>query len=137
MDLGRVDRIAHIVPLAVGNVCDKALGLAKLLADELDDVDVSHLVVAADVVDLTDPALVDDQVDRLAVILDVKPVTDVQALAVDRKRLVVETVGDHQRNQLLREMIRSVVIGAAAYHHRQAVGPMIRKHQQISAGLGA
>ena len=34
------------------------------------------------------------------------------------KRLVVERIGDHQRDQLLREVIRAVVIGATADRYR-------------------
>ena len=77
MDLGRVDGVTHVVALAVSNVSDQAFRLAQLLTDELDDIDILHLVVAADVVNLTDTALVDDQVDGLAVILYIQPVADI------------------------------------------------------------
>ena len=62
-------------------------------------------------IDLTDPSLMDDQVNSLAVILYIEPVTDILTLTVNRKGLVSKTVGDHQRDQFLREMIRSIVIG--------------------------
>ena len=39
------------------------------------------LIVAADVVDLADAALLQDEVDGAAVILDIEPVTDVLAVA--------------------------------------------------------
>ena len=107
----------------------------KLLAYKLDDVDIRHLVMAADVVDLADSALVDNQVNRLAVILDIQPVADVLALAVDRQRLVGKRVGNHQRNQLLREVIGAVVVGAAADGDGQTVGSVIRQHEQIRACL--
>ena len=77
MDLSRVDGVTHVVALAVSNVSDQAFRLAQLLTDELDDIDILHLVVAADVVNLTDTALVDDQVDGLAVILYIQPVADI------------------------------------------------------------
>ena len=137
VDLGGVDGVAHIVALAVGDVGDQALRLAQLLADQPHDVDIPHLVVAADVVYLAHPSAADDEVDGLAVILHIQPVPDVQALAVHRQRLVVQRVGDHQRDQLLREVIRAVVVGAAAHRDRQAVGAVICQHQQVSAGLGA
>ena len=66
--------------------------------------------MTTDVVNLADTSLVDDQIDRLAVILDVQPVTNVFAGTVYRKRLVIQCVGDHKRNQLLREVIWSVVV---------------------------
>ena len=77
MDLGRVDGVTHVVALAVGNMGDQAFRLAQLLTDELDDIDVLHLVVAADVVNLTDTSFVDDQVDGLAVVLYIQPVADI------------------------------------------------------------
>ena len=77
VDLSRVDGVTHVVALAVSNVSDQAFRLAQLLTDELDDIDILHLVVAADVVNLTDTALVDDQVDGLAVILYIQPVADI------------------------------------------------------------
>ena len=136
VDLGGVDGVAHIVSLAVGDVGDEALRLAQLLADQLHDVDVPHLVVTADVVDLAHPAITEDEVDGLAVILHIQPVADIQPLAVHRQWLVIQRIGDHQWDQLLREVIRTVVVGAAAHRDGQAVGAVVRQHQQIRACLG-
>lgn len=71
VDLRRVNGVAAVVAFAVGDVLDEVFGLAKFLEDGLDDVDVGALIVAADVVDLADAALLQDQVDGMAVILDV------------------------------------------------------------------
>ncbi len=75
VNLCRVNRVAHVMAFAVGHVGDQAFRLAKLLADDLYDIDVLHLVVSADVVDFADTTLVDDQVNGTAVIFDVQPVT--------------------------------------------------------------
>ena len=136
MDLGGIDGVAHIVALAVGDVRDQALGLAQLSADQLDDVDVLHLIVAADVVNLALTAFAHDQVDGLAVVLDIEPVADVEALAVDGEGLVMQGVDDHEGDQLLREVIGAIVVGAAADRHGQAVGPVIGQDQQVRRGLG-
>ena len=136
VDLRRVDGVAQVVALAVGHEGDEVLALVQLVHDQLHDVDVRHLVVAAHVVDFADAALAEDQVDGLAVVLHIEPVADVLALAVDRQRLVVQAVGDHQRDQLLREVVGPVVVGAAADCHRQAVGTVVGLHQQVRAGLG-
>ena len=89
VDLGRVDGVAHVVPLAVGDKGDEGLRLSERVADELDNIEVLHLVVAAYVVDLTLSALADDEIDRAAVILDIQPVTHVQALAIYRQWLII------------------------------------------------
>ena len=88
VDLGGIDGVAHVVALAVRDVGDEALRLAQLLTDELYNVDVPHLVVAAHVIHLTHTALADDEVDGPAVVLHIQPVPDVQSLAVHRQRLV-------------------------------------------------
>ncbi len=53
------------------------------------------------------------RVERRAVILDVDPVAHVAAVAVERQRLVGERVGDEERDQLLGELVRAVVVRAA------------------------
>ena len=136
MDLCRIDRITHIVSLTIRNICDKALGLAEFLADQLNDIDITLLVMSADIIDLTDGSLVDDKVDSFAVILNIEPVTYIQSFAVDRERLIVKRIGDHQGDQLLGEVVRSVVIRAAADGYGQTVSPVVCKHQKIGRCLG-
>ena len=113
VNLRRVDGVAHIVTLAVGDEGDQRLRLAERVADELHDIEVLHLVVTADVVDLALGALADDEVDGAAVILDIEPVAHVFTRAVDWERLVIERICDHERNELLREVVGAVVIRAA------------------------
>ena len=131
MDLGGIDRVALVMSLAVRHIFDQALGLSELRADQLYNINIAHLVVTADIVDFPDAASAEDHIDRLAVVLDIEPVSDVQTLAVYGKRLVVQRVRDHQRDQLLRELIRAVVVGAAADGHRQPVSSVICEHQKI------
>ena len=116
---------------------DQAFRLAKLLADNLHDLNILLLVMTTDVVDFTNTTLVDDQINGLAVIFHIQPVTDVQTLAVNRQRLVSQSISNHQRNQLLREVIRTIVVGATGNGHRQAVGTVVSQNQQVSGSLGA
>ncbi len=89
----------------------------------------------ADVVDLAHASFVDHQVDGFAVVLHIQPVADIFSCAVDRQGPVVQGVGDHQRDQLLRKMIRPVIIGAAADGHRQPIGPVVGQYQKIRSRL--
>src|SRR5262249_34857005 len=57
---------------------------------------------SADVVDLTRPALLQDEIDRAGEVLDVQPVTHLAAVAVDGQLVAVQRVQHHQRDQLLR-----------------------------------
>lgn len=121
--------------LAVSDMLDEVFGLAELLEDGLDYVDVGALIVAADVVDLADASLLQDEVDGAAVILDIEPVADVLAVAVDRQLLVGQRVDDHQRDELLREVIRAVVVRAARDRRRDLVGAVIRHDQEVRTGF--
>jgi hypothetical protein len=105
---------------------DQGLGLPELLEDGLHDVDVGLLVMAPDVIDLAIDAMTDNQIDRIAMVSNIKPVPDVHALAIDRQRLIVDRFLDHERNQLLRVLVRPVVIGAAGHRDRELEGPVIR-----------
>ena len=60
-----------------------------------DDLDVLALLAAADVVGLARRALAQHELDPGAVILDVEPVADLAAVAVDRQRLALERVRDN------------------------------------------
>ena len=59
-----------------------------------------------------DAPLPQHQQEARAVILDVQPVADVAAVAVDRQRLALERVENHQRDQLLGKLVRPVVVRA-------------------------
>ena len=90
--------------------------------DRLYDLDILALVVSSDIIGLEELSLLLDHVDALAVILDIKPVTDVLAVAVDRKILAMQCIVDHQRDELLRELIRAVVIAAVRDIGRELIG---------------
>lgn len=122
--------------LTVANMGDKDLRLAQFLADNLHDLDVLLLIVATDVVDFTNTALVNNQINSLSVVFNIQPVTNVQTLAVNRQWLVSQSIGNHQRNQLLREVIRAIVIRATGNGHRETVGTVISQNQQVSGRLG-
>ena len=72
----------------------------------------------ADVVDLSHPAIVENPINGLAVIFHIQPVPDILTCPVDGQRLVVQGVGNHQRNQLLREVIGAVIVGTPGNRHR-------------------
>ena len=68
-------------------------------------------------------------------ILDIQPVSHLHAVSVNRELLVMLDVIDHQRDQLLRELIRAVVVGAAGDVDRHAVGVVERLNKVIRARL--
>jgi len=143
-DLLRIDAVAAVMAEPVRHMLDQILADAfvmkaavQLLDDGLDDEDIRLLIVSADVVNLANPAVGSHHVNRLAVVFHIQPVAHLHAVAVDRQLLVVAGIVDHQRNQLLRKLVRPVVVGAAGDVDRHAVGVMERAHKMIRAGLGS
>ena len=136
MNFGGIDGVAEIVAFAVGNVSDEVFTLAELMDDELDNVDILHFVMAADVIDLPYSAVLEDKVDGFAMIFNIKPVAYIETLPVDRERFVVETVDDHERNELFGEMIGAIVVAATGNSRREAVSTMVGLDEKVSPGFG-
>ncbi len=105
-------------------------------ANQPGDVQVRPFVAAADIVRLARLAAANHRVDAPAVVLDVEPVADVAAVAVDRNRLLQQAGADHGGDEFLAVLPGTVVVGAVGGDHRQAVGMEIGSHQMIGAGLG-
>lgn len=91
------------------------------LDHNLDEVDVLPFIEASDVVGLGGATLVEDEVDGAGVILDIEPVTDILAFSIYRERLAFAYIIDKQRNELFRELVRAVVVGAVRDHDRHSV----------------
>jgi hypothetical protein len=104
-------------------------------AEQADHLDVLAFVVAADVVGLARRATFQDPNQGAGMVVDVEPVANLVALAVDRQRLAVQGVEDHQRDELLGKVIRAVVVRAIGGDHRQSVGVVPGAHQMVGRGL--
>src|SRR5437763_5962273 len=111
-ELRGIEQVPAIVP---GPVRDDRLQ-ARRLAGQLEHA-VCNLLDALldarpDVVGLTHGAGLEDELDRAAVVKGVEPFTAVLGRGIQRERQIVERVGDEERNHLLRELVRPVVVGA-------------------------
>ena len=65
----------------------------------------------------------------------VQPVADLLAVAIHRQRLAGQCVDDHQRDQLLGEVVGPVVVAAVGGEHRQAVGVVVGTNQMVARRL--
>ena len=143
LQLTTIDGIAGIVAQAVGNVSNQvqvfAFGTAEEpidgLDDDLDDVDVLPFVEAADVVGFGDLPVMENHVNSAGMVFDKEPVANVFALAVDRERLLVADIVDEERNQLLGELVRTVVVAAVCHDGRHAVGVVERANEVVGTCL--
>ena len=128
---------------AVGDVGDEpgvaagrvGLEFVEQRAEGVHDVDVRLFVPAAHVVDLARGAAGEHGADGAAVVGDEQPVADLLAVAIHGQRLAGERVGDHQRDELFREVVGAVVVGAVAGGDRQAVGVVPGAHEVVGGGF--
>ena len=121
---------------AILDVYDKVFALAGVGENELDDLDIGSLVVAADVVHLAGRALFKHSRNGGAVILNVQPVPYLHTVTVDRQLLIVQAVVYHKRDELLWELVRAVVIRAASDVDGHTIGLVVGTHQHIRRGFG-
>ena len=109
--------------------------ILKCLNNNIYNLNISLLVVTADIIGLEESALLLNHINSLGVILNIEPVSDVQSVAVYRKLLAMKCIVNNKRNQLLRELVGSVVIAAVSNICRELVGVHIRLNQHIRACL--
>lgn len=122
--------------LAIAAAVGARLLLVEDGAEGLDHVEVGLFVPAADIVGLAQLPGFEDPADGAAMVLDVEPVADLLAVAVDRHRLAGQGVVDHQWDELFREVVGAVVVRAVGGQHRQPVGVVIGPHQVVGGRLG-
>ena len=101
----------------------------------MDDVEIPPLAGTAEVVGLSWPPAVEHQLDASAMVFHEEPVPHVGAIPVDRQRLSLERIQQHQRNQLFRELVGTVVVGAITRRDGQPVGVIIGAHQVVGRGF--
>ena len=136
-DLGDVQRVPPVVALAVVDaVAPVPVPARSPSSSTLGELPVGQLGAAADVVDLAGPALLERQ-------LDARGSGRRRAASrgrCRRRRTAAPCwpsmqVGDEQRDDLLRELVGAVVVGAAGDHDVHPVGAVVGQREQVRAGL--
>src|SRR5690606_18889190 len=143
-DLGRVNRITPVVARSVGHegnllaigfsVCARFL-LVQNIADRFYDAQVRALVVAADIVRLANFAGGDHQRQRPRMVVDVKPIADILAPAIDRQFTPIQRTQGHKRNELFGEVVWPVIVRAVGDQDRQTIGVMPCTHKMVGCSL--
>src|SRR4051812_997678 len=111
-ELRRVEQVAPVVAGAVRHDRLQARRLSRELEHRVCDLLDRLLDAGADVVRVTFAPSFEDELDRAAVVAHVQPLALVLRRRVERQLAIVERVRDEQRNDLLRELKRPVVVGA-------------------------
>lgn len=139
LEFGGVDGVALIVAGTVGDKGDEvqvsALRAAEQtvggLYQQLYKVYILPLIEAAYIVGLGGSALMENQIDRPGVVLNIKPIPHILSLAIDRQGLTLAYVVDKQRNQLFRELIRPVIVGTVGHYSRHPVSVVIGPDKMV------
>ena len=131
LEFGAVDRIAAVVAGAVGYISDLggvrgSIGAGGFCIEEgaegVYHIEVRALIEAADIVSFADAPALQNKPDGCGMVFHVEPIADLLSIAIDRERLAVEGVQDHERDQLFGKMVWAVVVGAVRRESREAVG---------------
>ena len=105
------------------------------LDDDVNDIDIFPLVEATNVVGLCNLTIVEDHIDGTSVIYDVEPIAHILTLSIDRKGLAMTDVVDEKWNQLFRELIGAIVVGAVGHDGGHAIGVVISSHEVVATCL--
>src|SRR5579859_8177949 len=109
--------------------------LVQQFTNDLHNPEVGAFAVATYVIGVPQPALLQHLLDGAAVIRHEQPVAHVLAVAVHRYGPAREGVQNDHRDELLRELVGAVVIGAIRKGYRQAVGAVVGPHQVVRSRL--
>ena len=120
-----------LVRFAIGSGAE----FIKDSAQGVNNVEVGLLVPAADVVDLAHPTRFKDAADGAAVVFHIEPVAYLLAVTIDGQRLASQGIVDTERDELFREVVRAVVVGAVGGEHWQTVGVVVGAHEMVAGGL--
>src|SRR5208283_1462533 len=141
---GAVDGIAPVVSWAVLYECNQAamrdmLGrgnhLIQKSAQYIYDFKVRFFAASAVIVCLPGPTLFEYCMQRLAVVIDVEPVTHVEPVTVYRQRLSFDRIEDYERRKLFRKLPRTVIVRTIRNECGDPKGMKICPHQVIACSL--
>ena len=128
----------------IGNIGDKFLTGSLWITqqsinsfnDNFYNVNILPFVETADIVGITRLTIVENNINSTSMIHDIKPVTNILTLSIDRQGLAVADIVNKEGNKLLRELVGTVVIRAVRHQSRHAIGVVIGAHEVVAAGLG-
>lgn len=131
-DLCLVDRIATVVAQAIGDVgldtrgrdaassrsIRKARrqpgingeGLVDGCAKRIDHAQVRQFGTTADIVAFTDFSIAQNQLDAPAVVINIKPIADLLAIAIDGQGAAMQSIHQEQWNELFGKLVGSIIV---------------------------
>ena len=99
--------------------------------DCLHNLDISALIMSANIISLTQSALFLYHIDSLSMIFYIQPVSDIESISINRNFLSVQSIIDDQWNQFLRKLIWSIVVTAICNIGRELISINISLYQHV------
>src|SRR6266478_989885 len=121
----------------VGHIAKQAFCLARQTKKAVGHGKILFHMRSADVVDLADSSAFENCENSAAIVFHVHPVALLFAVAVDRKRFVVERIRDDQWQEFFRELVGTVIVRGARDQSRKFVSAHVGANQEIGGGLGS
>ena len=106
------------MPWPIRDELDEAAGLAHDVEHRLGNLQTARLTPRTDVVHVAGGSLMENEIDRPAVVLDVDEVPHRGAVVVQWEPQAIHRVGDQDRDELFRVLVWTVVVGAAGHQQR-------------------
>src|SRR5208283_4987342 len=132
----RVDGVSQVVADAVGDVVEIVGVATHHLQQRAQHTQVVALTFGADEVGPADLPFFEDPPHRVVVVVDVDPVADVGAAAVQLGPPAGEHIGDLAWDELFDVLIRPVVVGAVGDCRLHAVRTHPGPDQHVAGGFG-
>ena len=98
-------------------------------------VDIPLLVVPSYIIYTAVAAVVDNEVDGLAMVFDVKPVAHIKPLSVNRKFFSFKYIVYYKRNEFFRKVIWPVIVRAPRNTNREMISITVRTYYKVGACL--
>src|SRR4030095_6740309 len=96
---------------------NQCVGRTNDLENAADDLAVRQWAIAPDVVNLPLATSFEHCHQPSTVVLDVQPVTNLEAVTVERKQPASHCISDHERDQFLGRLVGAVVIRCPDYQN--------------------
>ena len=107
----------------------------KGITDEVDHIDVLFLAIRSDIEPMPGGTLIKDSKQCPTVIFHENPIANVSAIAIDGKGHPFSCVGDHERNQLFRELKGAIIVRAVGDEGRETIGAKVGMDHVIRGGF--
>jgi hypothetical protein len=108
-----VANLVFRMPRPVSNMVDAIRRSSCVLNNGRDHINIATLSITAEKVYLTGNTLFQCQQYASAVIVDMDPVTDLQPISIHWEGATIQSVDNHQRNELFGKLIWTVVVRAS------------------------